>query len=110
MSDRNYTSIKVSGPNAAVAEEAAKNFLRADGGWWERRDCFFDHNSGDTAITTIAQVSREFPTETFSLFVNGGMAEGRQGPVEITNGKVADGRSAQLAHAHPTPEYCRFHR
>jgi len=153
MSDRFYTTLDVSGPNAVAAEKAAiealKNLSKDDqpyrwshettkaeqeAEWeqwargfyydadtvreWEQsgvitpekaEECrrasphFFDHNSGDAAIVTVAKMSRNFPNETYELYVNGGCAEGVQGLVTIRNGFVLDGRCEEIAYGDPSP-------
>jgi hypothetical protein len=158
MSDRFYTTLYASGPNAATAEKAAiqalKDLSRNDkpmrwskectpekihaqwaqkwrGFWYdadtitswesgtapdgshctheeaekyrqelregEQEPHFFDHCSGQAAVETVAVVSRQFPTEIFKLLVDGGMAEGQQGIVYITNGNVRDDGAALSA-------------
>lgn len=67
---------------------------------------FFDHCSGQAAIDTVGKVSRDFPTDTFTLFVDGSMAEGQQGPVYITDGKVRDGRSVFVSYGEAQEPLC----
>ena len=110
MSDRNYTYIReVVGPNAIAAEQAAITALRDlskdEGGWdsyhgaWDDdKKEYFDHNSGQGAVVTVALASQQFPSETFHLFVNGGMAENYQGPVLITCAKASRGNGSVGAY------------
>jgi hypothetical protein len=122
MSDRLYTSIEVSGPDAnAAAKFAMKAILDQpqDGGGWDPHGgcwvdgderfapCYFDHNSGQGAVNIITEVSRRFPTETFHLFIDGSCNEGVQGPVRIQNGSVTDGRTEEYACGEPydSPRY-----
>lgn len=107
MSNRFYTTLHVSGPNAATAEKAAIEALKAikeeeyRGCWidkdlvemWEQESTaaekqaaleeieaygphYFDHDSGEGAVQTVAKLSRQFPTETFCLNVDGSYGEG----------------------------------
>jgi hypothetical protein len=157
MSERLYTTLHVSGANAATAEQAAiealKDLSKDDkppkwsnectpeeyeaqwaqkwrGFWydadtitsWENGTApdgshctheeavklrqelvetgphFFDHCAGDEAIVTVAKMSRNFPTEVFCLFVDGGYGEGIQGTVTINNGFLIDGRCEEFAY------------
>jgi len=88
-----------------VTHEEAEEYRRElrDG---EVTPHFFDHCSGDAAIYTVAIVSHNYPSETFELSVDGGMAEGIQGPVYITNGKVRDGRSSFISYGEPLEPFC----
>jgi hypothetical protein len=140
MSERFYTTLHISGPNAATAEKAAIEALKRikheehRACWidkdvveqWEfetpeqkqeaLEECgyphFFDHASGELAVQTVGALSRQYPTETFTLHVDGGMAEGQQGAVFITNGKVRDGRSGFISYGEylqPLCEPCHPH-
>ncbi len=126
MSERFYTTVKVSGPNAdAAAKSAMEAFIVHNGknpvddgegfvrGWWVDGDdpfapCYYStYDSGDGAIVIVTGVSRKSPEATFHLCVNGSFGEGVQGPVLIQNGSVTDGRTEECSYGGPydTPEY-----
>lgn len=67
---------------------------------------FFDHYSGQAAVEKVATVSRQYPTETFTLLVRGGFGEGQQGPVFITDGKVRDGRTGFISYGDAQEPLC----
>lgn len=105
MSDRFYTTFTVSGPDAATAEKAAIEALKQDeyGSWIEATDKYPAHfctanDSGDVTIDAVATLSRQYPTEIFTLDVAGDYGAGVQGPVIINNGKVRDGRNESPAY------------
>src|SRR2546425_12404479 len=118
MSDRFYTTVKVSGPNADAAAKSAMEAILEQpnrghwGGSWVDGDdsyCgpeYVDHDSGQGVVIIATEVSRKFPTETFHLFVNGDYGAGVQGPVRVQNGAVTDGRTEECSYGGPydTPE------
>jgi hypothetical protein len=109
MSDRFYSTLKVSGPNTGAAEHAAIEALKAIDyetcrACWVPADeemgpCFFDHDSGQSAVFALIDVAKKFPTEKFVLSVVGGYGEGFQGPFTIADGgaTLIDGRSEEIA-------------
>lgn len=116
MSDRFYTTLEVRGPNAVSAEKTAIEVLKAikrddsRGKWFDKNSPhnpephFFDHDSGNAAIVALKSLSLQFPSETFFLHVDGGVGEGVQGDVDISNGVVKDGRSVEYAYGLPEPQ------
>jgi len=117
MSDRNFTTIETTGPNAAAARRAVIKAIKAEpvdeygynccgGSWFDEDDDYFDHNSGKGAVIIAGQVSHDFPEVTFKLNVSGGFADNLQGTVIIKDGKVADGRSGFVSYGDPQQPLC----
>lgn len=116
MSNRFYSTLKVSGPNKGAAYSAAIEALKAIDydtyrACWvpaeeEMGPCFFDHDSGQSAIFALIDLAKKFPTEKFVFSVVGGYGEGFQGPFTIADGgaTLIDGRSEEIASGDRRPQ------
>ena len=95
MSDIHYINVRVSGPNAAAAEKAAREhqFNDAHNTYNESTKDglgFIGRWDGDAVVEYIKKLSAAFTTEAFDVHVNGpaGCWEKFQGNLQIRNGVI----------------------